>query len=149
MNQYLPKDLLTFLDQGKELNFDHETTEVGRVTLKQIKDLAETDLYINSGAPPSKNADVDNGKSGYYAIKGVDLIETCDKSYDPHGILTWIPKLEIYATWDSDHYQLIGFPGINWSDITANPAKYLDAQWDPEIGGGKYIDGRGLGQFNN
>lgn len=147
MNNKLPQDLLTFLDQGKQLIYNFDESEVGMVTLKKKEQLTEEAIFLEKESSPHSDADPNKEKSGYYSVPAIDLIQTCDDSYDPHGILLWLPTIGMYGTWDSDHYQLIGFPGVDWGKITENPAKYLNAQWDPAIGDGEYIAGWKYGQF--
>ena len=84
---------------------------------------------------------------GIAAVQAVDLIAACD-SYDPHGILVWLPKEQAYGTWDMDHWDVAVFPGITWTDIEADPLTYLNAQWEgggtPLVPVGRYdfVEGR-------
>jgi hypothetical protein len=73
-------------------------------------------------------------------VPAVNLVATCEH-HDPHGILIWIPEEHMFGTWDCDHHVLqvlvarhvrgdsAYMEGATWSDIAADPARYLNAQW--------------------
>jgi hypothetical protein len=135
----LPFDLAQFLLEGKKLNYNVLKSEPGLVKLKNIHDLEVSKIYVDSEYSPLKENDPHYGKEGYYIIDAIDIIAECDDSYEPEGVLVWLPEYLMYGTWDSDHWHLIVFPGLTWLDIVKEPLKFLNAQWDPGLGGGKYL----------
>jgi len=95
------------------------------VKLKRFDELTIGEVWIGTDLPGDSHADED----GYYAIPAVSLTGEC-KSYDPEFILLWLPREQLFGSWDCDHWVLKVFRGAAWSDIVASPAAYLNAQWD-------------------
>lgn len=127
----LPSDLLQFLRENRRLVYDPSRCECGSVSLVQWGQLTIKEFYVDSEGTPLAVLDPHKGETGYYAVPGLDLIGAC-KSYDPEGILIWLPDLNLYGTWDSDRWDLLTFPGATWTEIAADPVKYLNAQWFPQ-----------------
>jgi hypothetical protein len=124
----LPQDLIDFLKSGKQLEYDIEACEAGRVKLKHLEQLFIEDFQVDSENSPLADFDPNAGEKGYYAVSGVSLLAEAE-DYDPSGILLWLPQSRVFATWDCDHWNLLGFPGVNWRQIVNNPLPYLNAQW--------------------
>jgi hypothetical protein len=98
---HLPKDLVAFLRSGRQLEYDAEKCEAGRVVLKNVEQLTVSDVYVGSEESPSDDSNA--SVSGYYAIPSVSLLAECDASYDPEGILMWLPDQRRFGTWDDSH----------------------------------------------
>jgi hypothetical protein len=123
----LPSDLVDFLTRGAPLIYDTFKCECGQVTLLPLDNLALATIDVE---PTSLRNDPHRGEDGNYAVPAVNLIAAAEH-YDPEFILCWIPKLEQFATYDTDHQVLQIFPDIHWTDIAADPLTYVNAQWNP------------------
>jgi hypothetical protein len=135
----LPADLIAFLREGSQLEYNHHKTAVGLVRLKPLTHLRFDEMPIITEGTPLKRKDPNRGKAGYYRLRVVDLIGECD-SYYPDGILSWFCDYSVYGSYDSDHLIAMAFPKASWSKIIANPAKYLNAHWNLEDKIAKYIE---------
>src|SRR5262249_50873746 len=135
----LPPDLTAFLRAGSQLEFDHRQTEVGPIKLRPLAHLKFNEFKVTTKGTPLENKDPRRGDEGYYALRVVDLIGECD-AHSPGGLLAWFCDYGVYGAWDPDHHTAITFPNLSWSKIVADPAKYLDAQWDPDPKVAKYIE---------
>jgi hypothetical protein len=121
----LPDDAVKFLRAGRQLEYDHGRIEAGKVKLKRLDELSPGEVWIGTDVHGDPHA----GENGYYAIPAVSLTGEC-QAYDPDFILLWLPQEKLFGTWDCDHWVLKVFRGASWADITANPAAYINAQWD-------------------
>ena len=135
----LPDELRAFLAAGQPLEYDHKQCECGRVTLLRPRQLRRRPFTILTSEMQLVYGDPCRGK-GCYVVPAVNLIATCEL-YDPYGILIWIPRGRLFATWDCDHHliQVLCARHIRggsafiepatWADIVADPARFLGAQW--------------------
>ena len=128
----VPDDLLDFLQRGQQLKYDPKDCEAGSVILKRSSDLVIAEIYIDSENSPWQESDPNAGREGYYSIPAVSLVDSCE-GYDPEGILVWLPDQQCYGTWDNDHWDVLVFPDVSWSDIVANPVPFINAQWRGEV----------------
>ena len=78
-------------------------------------------------APAEEDPHYDD--AGSYVVPAANLVAACSGDYAPEHLLTWIPALERYGTWDSSHEELFVFSGATWSDIARDPLPYVNAQW--------------------
>ena len=127
-NLNLPADLLEFLSNRQQLEYDFASVEAGAVKLNVLADLELGEVWINSDESPLGEDDPHAGEDGYYTVPAVSLTGESEV-YDPEFILLWLPNEKLFGTWDCDHWDLYTFPNTSWENITSNPAKYLDAQW--------------------
>jgi len=123
----LPDDAVEFLRAGRQLTYDHRRIEAGEVKLKRLDELSQGEVWIGTNMEGDPNA----GRDGYYAVPAVSLTREC-KAYSPEFILLWLPQDQLFGAWDCDHWVLTVFREASWSDIVANPAPYINAQWDCE-----------------
>ena len=121
----LPDHTIEFLKSGSQLIYDYNHVEAGEVKLKRLDQLTEEAVWIGT----EMEEDPHFGEDGYYRISAVSLTGEC-KNYNPQFILLWLPKEKMFGTWDCDHWILKVFRDTDWSHILANPAAYLNAQWD-------------------
>jgi hypothetical protein len=135
----LPADLIGFLRTGGQLQYNHRETEVGVVRLKPLSYLQFDEAWIITEGTPLNHKDPHRGESGYYMLRVVDLIGECD-AYYPDGILAWFCDYSVYGSYDTDHGVAISFPKTSWSNIVADPAKYLNAQWYADSKVARYIE---------
>ena len=135
----LPADLIAFLQRGRQLEFDHRETQIGLVRLKPLDHLRFDELTVTAEGTPMNRKDPHCGEDGCYILRVVDLIGESD-SYSPEGLLAWFCDYRVYGSWDCDHHTAIAFPTASWSDIVADPVKYLDAQWHMDSKVAKYIE---------
>jgi hypothetical protein len=128
----LPDDLRTFLTDGRRFEYDAGTCQPGRVTLIPLAELVLRTIGARlSRRSPLYAEDPHAGERGYYLVPVVSLVATCE-NYRPAGVLLWLPDAEYFGTWDDDHRTLWVFPGVEWYDIVAKPAQYLNACWEPD-----------------
>ena len=128
----LPQDLIDFLRNKKRLRYDYALCQAGKIKLKNIHDLSIEDVYVDSEESPLSKDDPNAGKKGYYAVPAISLVAEC-QGYDPDGILVWVPDISMFGSWDCDHWDLLVFPNITWTQIAANPLPFINAQWQPHI----------------
>ncbi len=129
----LPPETIDYLRSGDQFDFDPSKVECGPVKLKSLAHLHRDEFTIVTEGTPAHRKDPHRGEEGSYILRVVDLIGECD-SYDPDGLLAWFCDYKLFGSYDVDHHQAIIFPTASWADIAADPARYLNAQWNP--GGG-------------
>src|SRR5262249_45395236 len=127
----LPGDLVEFLKAGRELSFEEEETETGRIGLKPLHHLKFDDLTVTTLYTPLEGKDPHRGEEGDYLLRVVDLIAECERHH-PEGLLAWFSDYRMFGSWDPDHHTAIGFPKASWSDIVADAATYLNAERDAD-----------------
>ena len=127
MADQLPNDLLTFLRAGRQLDYDVDNSEVGRIVLKRDTDLVPTTITTFPGCQ-SITWDPYIGLEGLYQIEVYDLVAESER-YDTEGLFCWIVALRCFGCVDPEHGDVLTFPGVSWTDITQDPQPYLDAQW--------------------
>jgi hypothetical protein len=125
----LPDDLVRFLADGQELQYDPVGTSVGAVALKTLQELSPSLIKTY----PRRQDIIDDPfrwLSGRYQVEIVDLIAQSDE-YDPQGLLCWIVGLEAFGSVDSEHGSVTIFPDADWSAIVGEPLAYLEELWGP------------------
>lgn len=125
----LPDDLIAFLESGAKLEYEASECECGQVILLPIHKLKLDTVALDGQSLYGIANDPNAGKGGYYQIEAVNLVSACD-GYDPEFILAWLPKSQLYGTWDCDHLAMTVFPGASWSDIAKKPLPFINAQWE-------------------
>jgi len=128
----LPPDLLQFLREGRELEYDAAQCECGQVKLIDVDKLKLETIWVEPDE--CNNADPHAEDEGLYRVQAVDLTKAAEH-YSPEFILLWLPDMGCFGTWDGDHYRLIVFPDAAWPDIASNPLPYLSSQWDLKLCG--------------
>jgi hypothetical protein len=128
----LPDDLIQFLRQGKQLEYERSQAAPGRIALYDLGQHILTEAYVDSENHPFAYSDPHAGEDGYYPVPAVGLVSACEYFDPPDSILMWLPEWKLFATWDDDHWDLRVFPHITWSQIAANPLPYINAIWQPE-----------------
>src|SRR2546430_8208832 len=135
----LPDDLRRFLAARRALKYDPKKCECGRVTLLRPQQLRLRPFTIITDEMQHVYGDPHRGK-GCYVVPAINLVATCEH-YDPDGILIWIPRERMFASWDSDHHVIqvlvarhergesAFIEAATWTDILGDPARYLGAQW--------------------
>lgn len=124
----LPDDLVAFLESGAMLEYDASECECGQVFLLPVKELKLATVALDGQSLGDISDDPNADKGGYYRVEAVNLISHCD-GYDPEFILAWLPKSQLYGSWDCDHLAMTVFPKTRWSDIAENPLPFINAQW--------------------
>lgn len=122
----VPDDLRNFLLNRHELQYDASKCEPGRIRLLSDTELAVGEVWV---CVESGDDDPHVGENGYYTVPAVNLVAASnlpDSSY----ILLWLPDEKLYGTWDGEHYHLFAFPGVAWTDIVADPVRYIDTLWN-------------------
>ncbi len=127
----LPNDLVAFLSEGRQLNYDTSKCEPGQIKLVPYGTYQLGEVWIKPDSHPAAAKNPHAGEKGYYAIPAINLVSQA-KGYNPQFILLWLPESGEYGTWDCDHWELRVFPGVTWTDIAASPLKYINAQWYPD-----------------
>ena len=125
----LPEETSDFLESNRALLYSPSAVECGAIALHSVNDLTTRDFWVNSDGRDWAD-DPYGSNTGYYSVPAVDLVSQAE-GFDPDGILAWIPRAKSFGTWDCDHWDLIVFAGTSWGEIVADPARFLNAQWDP------------------
>lgn len=134
MRVELPDDLREFLASGRQLAYDAATCEAGRVTLRALADLRIERFPVDLQSSDLAAEDPHRGELGCWLVPGVDLVATAGGDHDPRGLLLWLPVERRFGIWDPDHGSLRLFrDGTTWSEIAAEPASFIDAQWDEGV----------------
>ena len=138
----LPADLVAFLKAGRELEYDPDEAEPGKLIFKALADLKLGEIFYASqeeGHEPGVNEEPGGGEDphiddeeGYYLVPAVNLVASCTGDYPPKALLAWIPDVEMYATWDGGHFEILVFPSTTWAAIASSPLKYVNAQWSDD-----------------
>lgn len=134
----LPLDLTHFLAEDRQLIYPAAECECGQVTLLPIGRHTLGDVWIDGQSLYDIATDPNDGIEGYYVVPAVNLIASCE-GYDPEHILSWIPELNMYCSWDCDHWAITAFPGTTWDTISAEPLRYINAQWYPSHTGEPFV----------
>jgi hypothetical protein len=134
----LPRETEEFIKRGEQFVYDASQCEAGEVKLKRHDELTLSEVYVNSEQSPIQSEDPHANDEGYYIVRAVDLVGECP-AYGAEGILMWLPDYKVFGTWDCDHWDMMIFPCSSWSDIVANPARYMAAQWGPDLEIGEYL----------
>lgn len=132
----LPPDLLAFLTEGKQLQYDPESCEAGTITLVSLPELKLERFPVETGSLDLYESDPHFPGRNSYLVLGVNLVANCTGGYEPIGLLLWLPVELRYGIWDSSHcgIQVFG-PEVTWDEIAAKPIPHLNAGWegiDPE-----------------
>jgi hypothetical protein len=127
----LPEDLLEFLENESQLDYDPDDCECGQVTLFAHNKLSPSVVFVDSDDAPFANLDPHAEEEGCYVVPAINLVAECE-GYDPDGILIWLPDQRVFGTWDSEFWNVLIFPNATWNEISASPVKYLNALWEPE-----------------
>lgn len=134
----LPGDLITGL--LNQWSVDIPDGSFSSLALQDVRQIAvgvshqaEEGSY-DSAAPADKQPRSKYPKTPYDDQEGLFFTEGYGLVYSPDydnswGILVWLPKLNMYGTWDSVHYELIVFPNITWKDIQKDPGWFIGQQW--------------------
>jgi len=65
---------------------------------------------------------------GHYSFYALSLVaESTD--YEPSGLLVWIPKLEMFGTYDEEHRDVYVYPRVEQDSFLALVATYVSGQW--------------------
>ena len=112
----VPQDCLDALRAGFQFSFwRFLRSSIGKIKLKTADQLTLTTITTFPGCQAILN-DPFQTFDGTYQIDVVDLIaESSD--YDPEGLFCWIPKLQCFASVDSEHGDILTFPSVAWSSI--------------------------------
>lgn len=134
----LPADLMTFLRGRGKLAYDTTLCECGKVTLLPLSKLKSATIVVQPEEPDDSLLDPHGEEDGAYGTSAVNLVAEAE-NYDPEYMLSWLPDLGMFASYDIDHGVLHIFPGVTWTQIAADPLAYLNAQWRPagQAPGGK------------
>jgi len=124
----LPAEFSAFLKQRKQLRYDADECDCGRIRLLAKSKLRETVLVVEPEQPDDSLLDPHGEDDGAYVIRAINLVGEAD-GFDPDYILCWLPEQQIFASYDIDHRVLHIFPGTTWTQIADNPVPYLNAQW--------------------
>ena len=130
MTDSIPNEVVAYLGTHRVFDADFSRSECGVVGLSTVDSLSVRDFWVD-GEGRGWLDDPHSDDDGYYAVPGVDLVNQVE-GFDPSAILVWIPGLKSFGTWDCDHWDLIVFEHTQWETITADPVRYLDAQWNSD-----------------
>jgi hypothetical protein len=126
----LAADLVAFFADGKALEYDPAACEAGALTLRPPAKLRPHLVPVETGGSPLFEQAPHFPKVNSYLVLGVNLVVSCTGGYEPVGLLLWLPSEGRYGQWDSSHctIQMFG-PEETWTQIAAEPARYINALW--------------------
>jgi hypothetical protein len=130
-NEALPHDLLEFLHAGRQLEYDVENSDVGPIKLKHDTDLSLATISTFPGCQ-SIIDDPYFGLKGLYQSAVYDLVAE-SQDFDTKGLLCWIVALKRFGCIDPEHGDIITFPGVTWTEISAHPLPFITAQWGGNV----------------
>ena len=132
MKDQLPFELVEFLKSGKQLDYDPEGLEVGRVLLFPWEEVKRIEFKVVTSCNDDwEQDDPHREDNGYYAVPAYDLVKSC-RHYSPQGILIYLPSMDAFGQHDDDHQTITYFPQLTWPRLVAEPHLYLNGQWEPE-----------------
>jgi hypothetical protein len=123
----LPGDLRDFFAARRQLEYDASRCEAGRVTLLPLEKL-RVQKYLTRPTRHGQVRRLDDDphqEDGYYWVPAVNLVADCE-GYDPAGLLVWLPEDGLFGTWQSDWLSILVFPGASWTDIAADPIRFIN-----------------------
>ena len=126
----LPADLVSFLADGKQLEYDPTPCEAGTVTLLPLSKMQLERFPVETSGAPFFEQDPHFPQVNSYLVLGVNLVLSCTGGYEPEGLLLWLPVERRYGIWDSSHcgIQVFG-PEVTWERIAADPVPHINAGW--------------------
>ena len=131
-------DLLAFLREGRELEYDVVASEVGTLTHKEVSELSRSTITTFPGCDSIIEDPYEDLEDGEYQIAVYDLVaETED--YDPEGMQCWIIALKCFGSIDPEHGEVLSFPKVTWTAIVKSPIRYLAAQWQDGSGAARVL----------
>jgi len=134
----LSADLLAFLREGRELEYDVVASEVGTLTHKEVSELSRSTITTFPGCDSIIEDPYEDLEDGEYQIAVYDLVaETED--YDPEGMQCWIIALKCFGSIDPEHGEVLSFPKVTWTAIVKSPIRYLAAQWQDGSGAARVL----------
>lgn len=126
----LPPDLLRFLKDDRQLEYDAISCEAGMVSLRDLAELNVQLFPMETGSLDNYSEDPNHPGVNSYLVPGVDLVRSCSGDYDPTGLLIWFPEEDRYGTWDPSHCYICLFSAdTDWDTIAASPSSHINAQW--------------------
>jgi len=130
----LTSDLVSFLKERRRLDYAASACEAGLVILVEWASLKLEAFPVDTQSTPLEEADPRRGNLGCYLVPAVNLTKDAE-DYDGVGLLLWLPEHRRYGTWDSSHPFIAVFPeDTTWTDIAADPPRYINAQWEGAFG---------------
>ena len=124
---HLPDDLVAFLTEGKQLEYDPATTAAGAVTLKSLSELKLERFPVETSGDTFEEEDPNLPERNSYLVLGVSLIATCEH-FAPAGILLWLPVERRFGAWDGSHCKIEVFAEeVTWARVVASPGPHLEA----------------------
>jgi hypothetical protein len=125
----LPADLVAFLRARKQLEYDSEKCEAGKLEILAPSELKFHRFPVETSGSDSFEQDPHFPEANSYLVLGVNLVKSC-RDYEPVGLLIWLPVEKRYGIWDSSHCTIRMFPAdATWSGIAADPVRYVNAGW--------------------
>ncbi|MBM9501664.1 hypothetical protein JWG44_15525 [Leptospira sp. 201903071] len=112
----LPRDLVEDLSFGRRI----ETDSQGWFDLASVEGIHLSSVKIG---PFQKEED------GQYYTNSAGLIKNSEAYGEDPEILVWLPRLQIYGTWDSSHDELHIFPNQTWTSMKSDLVPFIEAQW--------------------
>jgi hypothetical protein len=126
----LPEDLVEFLGTRKQLEYDPKDCEAGKLTLFRLSELMRELFPVETSGSPIFEQDPRYPEVNSYLVPAVGLTKACSASYEPTGLLLWLPVEKRYGIWDSSHCTISMFgPDVTWTNIVAAPAAHINAGW--------------------
>ncbi|AOP33346.1 hypothetical protein A0128_05500 [Leptospira tipperaryensis] len=112
----LPQDLVDDLSVGRRV----ETDSQGWFDLASVEEFHFSSVKIG----PFKEEE-----RGQYYTNSVGLIKNSEAYDEDPEILVWLPRLQLYGTWDSSHDELHIFPNQTWTSMKSDLVPFIEAQW--------------------
>jgi hypothetical protein len=128
--QKLPPELIQFLRNREQLQYDPEPCEAGAITLHPLTQLKLERFPVETSGSDDFEQDPHYPEVNSYLVPGINLVASCTGDYDPEGLLLWLPVEKRYGVWDPSHCAITMFgPEVTWDQIVAAPAAHINAGW--------------------
>jgi hypothetical protein len=134
----LSADLLAFLREGRELEYDVVASEVGTLTHKEESELSRSTITTFPGCDSIIEGPYEDLEDGEYQIAVYDLVAETE-GHDPEGMQCWIITLKCFGSIDPEHGEILSFPKVIWTAIVKSPIRYLAAQWQDGSGAARVL----------
>lgn len=122
INQFqLPADLFAYLSNATEDQLTINTRE-GKFVLAKPIELELISIQLEGETSLCESFE------GNYYCPAINLVSYAE-NYTGKGFLVWLPRINIFGSYDDEHNKLLVFNNIPWQDIYADAKPFLESQW--------------------
>lgn len=114
----LPIETVEYIGSRLDFDYQRENCPFGNVKMHPLESLRIQQAHVVGPLYEDEPA------YAGYMVRVVDLVEIVEDYY-PEGVLAWMVDEKMFCTYDSEHENMVAFPGASWQEIVDNTAHYL------------------------